>query len=157
MTAALGGLLARLSGAALERAPGLLPALIAGVGARLDSPLPAIRSCHMQPIHQTLLFPAKRSHWFLERTRPWTAGCLPCDMCGLELCWQSRMGQEQVRMPLGECCRCAAPVGSSGLAKKENHCRSRVGRPHTHVCHEAGLMWPFAVTWLGPLLLWHAR
>ena len=48
MTAALGGLLARLSARVLERTPGLLPALIAGVGARLDSPLPAIRFRHMR-------------------------------------------------------------------------------------------------------------
>ncbi|KAK9822493.1 hypothetical protein WJX81_003452 [Elliptochloris bilobata] len=43
MTAALGDLLARLGGPALERTPGLLPALIAGVGTRLDSPLPSVR------------------------------------------------------------------------------------------------------------------
>ncbi len=43
MTAALAGLLRRLGGHALERAPGLLPALIAGVGVRLDSPLPTVR------------------------------------------------------------------------------------------------------------------
>ncbi len=43
MTAALGGLLQRLGGPGLERAPGLLLALIAGVGVRLDSPLQTVR------------------------------------------------------------------------------------------------------------------
>ena len=43
MTAALGGLLRRLGGPGLERAPGLLLALIAGVGVRLDSPLQTVR------------------------------------------------------------------------------------------------------------------
>ena len=43
MTAALAGLLQRLRGPGLERAPGLLPALIAGVGVRLDSPLQIVR------------------------------------------------------------------------------------------------------------------
>lgn len=43
MTAALAGLLRRLGGPGLERAPGLLLALIAGVGVRLDSPLQTVR------------------------------------------------------------------------------------------------------------------
>jgi hypothetical protein len=50
MTAALAGLLRRLGGPALERAPGLLPALIAGVGVRLDSPLPAVRRGLLPPV-----------------------------------------------------------------------------------------------------------
>lgn len=66
MTAALGGLLARLSGVALERTPGLLPALIAGVGTRLDSPLPAIRFCHMQRHGWGRCFYVMRVHWFLQ-------------------------------------------------------------------------------------------
>ena len=49
MTAALAGLLRRLGGHALERAPGLLPALIAGVGVRLDSPLPTVRRGLLPP------------------------------------------------------------------------------------------------------------
>ena len=43
MTRALVLMLQRLGKAGIEAAPGLLPALLSGVGARLDSPLDAVR------------------------------------------------------------------------------------------------------------------